>query len=54
MYMGMEFDYVITVCNNAKEACPYFLTNKTQWDWSFEDPSAATETEEKRLVKFRD
>ena len=53
-YMGMEFDYVITVCDNAKESCPYFPTNKTQWHWSFEDPAAATGTEEDRLAKFRE
>jgi arsenate reductase len=53
-FMGMEFDYVITVCDKAKESCPYFPTNKTQWHWSFEDPSAATGTEEERLAKFRE
>lgn len=53
-YMGMEFDYVITVCDNANETCPYFPTNKTRWHWSFEDPSAATGTDEQRLAKFRE
>jgi arsenate reductase len=53
-YMGMQFDYVITVCDNAKETCPYFPTNKTQWHWSFEDPSTAVGTEEERLAKFRE
>lgn len=53
-YMDMEFDYVITVCDNANESCPYFPTNKTKWHWSFEDPSAATGTEEEKLVKFRE
>lgn len=53
-FMGMEFDYVITVCDNAKETCPYFPTNKTQWHWSFEDPSAATGSEAERLQKFRE
>jgi arsenate reductase len=53
-YMGMEFDYVITVCDNAKETCPYFPTNKKQWHWSFEDPSVATGTEEERLARFRE
>ncbi len=53
-FMGMEFDYVITVCDNANESCPYFPTNKTRWHWSFEDPSAATGTEEERLAKFRE
>jgi arsenate reductase len=53
-YMGMEFDYVITVCDNANESCPYFPTNKTKWHWSFADPSAATGTEEEKLAKFRE
>ncbi|MGH7492738.1 MAG: arsenate reductase ArsC [bacterium] len=53
-YMGMEFDYVITVCDNAKETCPYFPTNQTQWHWSFEDPSAASGAEAERLIKFRE
>jgi arsenate reductase len=53
-YMEMEFDYVITVCDNANETCPYFPTNKTKWHWSFEDPAAATGTEEERLAKFRE
>lgn len=53
-YMGMGFDYVITVCDNANETCPYFPTNKVQWHWSFEDPSAATGTEAERLNKFRE
>ena len=52
-YMGMEFDYVVTVCDNANESCPYFPTNKMKWHWSFEDPSAATGTEDERLAKFR-
>jgi len=53
-YMGMEFDYVITVCDNANESCPHFPTNKIRWHWSFEDPSAATGTAEQRLNKFRE
>lgn len=53
-YMGMEFDYVVTVCDNANETCPYFPTNKTRWHWSFADPSSATGTEDERLAKFRE
>lgn len=53
-YMGMEFDYVITVCDHAKEACPYFPTNKARLHWSFPDPAAATGTEEERLARFRE
>jgi arsenate reductase len=53
-YMDMNFDYVVTVCDNAKETCPYFPTNKTQWHWSLEGPAAATGTEQERLQKFRE
>ncbi len=53
-FMGMEFDYVITVCDNANESCPYFPANKTKWHWSFEDPSAAIGTEAEGLAKFRE
>ena len=53
-YMGIEFDYVITVCDHAKDTCPYFPTNKTQWHWSFEDPSAASGSAAEKLAKFRE
>ncbi len=53
-YMNMDFDYVITVCDNARETCPYFPTNRIQWYWSLEDPTAAHGTEEERLRKFRE
>jgi len=53
-FMGMAFDYVITVCDDANETCPYFPTNKVRWHWSFEDPSAATGSEAERLAKFRE
>jgi len=52
-YMGQEFDFVITVCDNAKETCPYFPTNKTRLHWSFEDPAAATGDDEEILAEFR-
>jgi arsenate reductase len=53
-YVGMQCDYVITVCDNANQSCPYFPTNRTKWHWNFEDSSAATGTEEERLAKFRE
>lgn len=53
-YLGMEFDYVITVCDHAKETCPYFPITKVRLHWSLPDPSAATGTEEERLAKFRE
>ena len=52
-YLGEPFDYVVTVCDAAKEACPVFPGAKNHWHWSFEDPSQATGTEEERLEVFR-
>ena len=50
---GQRFDYVITVCEDAKEACPYYANAAHQVHWSFEDPAAATGTDEERLAVFR-
>ena len=52
-YMGEAFEYVITVCDAANEACPVFPGAKNRLHWSFEDPSRATGTEEERLGVFR-
>ncbi len=52
-FAGQEFDEVITVCDDAKEACPYFPGARRRRNWSFEDPSAATGTEDERLAVFR-
>lgn len=52
-YAGQEFDYVITVCDDAKEACPYFPGARRRLNWSFDDPSAATGSESERLAVFR-
>jgi arsenate reductase (thioredoxin) len=51
---GEPFSYVITVCDAAAEACPFFpgLLTK-QIHWSFDDPSAFTGTQEERLVQTR-
>jgi len=53
VYDGEEFDYAITVCDEAREACPFFPGAGTQLHWSFDDPSAATGTEDERLAVFR-
>ena len=52
-YMGEPFDYVITVCDEANEACPFFPGAKNRLHWSFADPSQATGSEEERLAVFR-
>ncbi len=52
-YLGQPFDYVVTVCDEANEACPFFPGAKNHLHWSFEDPSRADGTEEERLAVFR-
>jgi arsenate reductase len=46
-------DLVVTVCDEAAEACPFFPYARRQEHWGFPDPSAATGTEEERLAVFR-
>ena len=56
-YTGIEFDYVITVCDNAKERCPYFPSNAQKFHYNFPDPAKATGTEaeiEKAFNEVRD
>jgi len=52
-FLGQEFDYVVTVCDQAKETCPFFSGGKTQLHEGFPDPSEAAGTEEERLAVFR-
>lgn len=52
-YAGQPIDLVVTVCDEAAEACPFFPGARQQTHWSFPDPSAATGTEEERLSVFR-
>ncbi len=52
-FLDEEFDYVITVCDNAKESCPVFPARTQRIHWSFEDPAAAMGDEEARLAVFR-
>ncbi len=53
-FLGREIDYVVTVCDHAREVCPYFPGAKEYIHHSFEDPSAAQGTEEEILNKFRE
>ncbi len=41
-YQGIDFDYVITVCDNAKERCPYFHSRAEKFHYNFPDPAKAT------------
>ena len=52
-FAGQDFDYVITVCDNAKESCPIFPGHATRRHRNFEDPAAAEGSEEERLAVFR-
>ncbi|MDQ3924045.1 MAG: arsenate reductase ArsC [Actinomycetota bacterium] len=52
-YVGQPFDYVITVCDQANEACPVFPGVRRRLHWSFEDPAQASGTEEERIRVFR-
>jgi arsenate reductase (thioredoxin) len=52
-YLQEPFDYVITVCDDANEACPFFPGAQNRLHWSFEDPSWVEGSEEERLAVFR-
>jgi len=52
-FIEQEFDYVITVCDNANEQCPVFPGRTKRIHWSFDDPAAAQGDESARLGFFR-
>ena len=52
-YFGVNFDYVITVCDNAKERCPYFPTKAVKLHYNFPDPAKAIGTEDEINEQFR-
>ena len=52
-FVGQPFDYVITVCDNAKEACPTFPGASQRLHWSFEDPARARGCELEQVQFFR-
>jgi arsenate reductase len=53
-YRDIDFDFVITVCDNAKERCPFFTSNAKKFHYNFPDPAKATDTEEQIMQKFRE
>jgi arsenate reductase len=50
---GQSFDYVVTVCDNAKEDCPVFPAVAKMVHWSFDDPASATGNDEQKMRVFR-
>ncbi len=52
-YSHIDFDYVITVCDNAKEQCPVFLSTAKQFHHNFPDPAKASGTEDDIMQQFR-
>jgi len=52
-YRNMPVDYVITVCDSARERCPYFPSSATLFHRNFPDPAKAVGTEEEVMAAFR-
>ncbi len=52
-FLGQPFDYVVTVCDQARQTCPVFPGVHESLHWGYEDPAAAEGTEEERLAVFR-
>ena len=51
-FAGQEFDYVITVCDNANEACPVFPGKTKRLHWPYEDPASVVGSREEREAAF--
>ena len=52
-YANIDFDFIITVCDNAKERCPYFPSKAERLHYNFPDPAKSTGTEEEIVNEFR-
>lgn len=52
-YKNIDFDFVITVCDNAKERCPFFPTKAQKFHHNFPDPAKAIGNEEEIKAQFR-
>ena len=51
-YSKIAFDFIITVCDNAKENCPFFPSNAKRYHFNFPDPAKAIGTEEEIIIEF--
>ena len=52
-FIGQKFDYIITVCDNAKQNCPMFPGNSKKIHWNLKDLAEIEGAEEKKLIIFR-
>lgn len=52
-YRDIDFNFVITVCDNAKERCPFFPSKAQKFHHNFPDPAKATGSEEEIMAQFR-
>jgi arsenate reductase len=52
-FAGQTFDYVVTVCDQARQTCPVFPGVHESLHWGYEDPAEAEGTEQERLAVFR-
>ena len=52
-YRNIDFDFVITVCDNAKERCPFFPTKAQKFHYNFPDPAKATGSDDEISEEFR-
>ena len=52
-FIGQNFDYVVTLCDNAKQLCPVFPGKYEKVHWNLDDPAKAQGTEEEKLAIFR-
>ncbi len=52
-FLGQPFDYVVTVCDQARQSCPVFPGAHESLHWGYEDPAEATGSDEERLAVFR-
>lgn len=52
-FLGQAFDYIITVCDHAKEACPSFPGKGKYIHWSIKDPDRGYGSREQKIIEFR-